>query len=367
MSMRITLVISALTAGGAERIMTSLANHWVEQGRGVTLITFDDAPPYYPLDDRVDLRQLDLVTFSRPLPKALISAGRRVIALRRAIKQSKPDIVISFLGKINALTVLATRGMSMPVVVSERNNPDRQVFRPAWHWTRRRLYGLAERVVTPSQGVLDWFPEKIRARGKVIPNPVDLPKEIEPRVPGSPGLIAVGRLDDQKGFDLLLRAYSQIADQFPDWTLTIRGDGKLRGDIERLRDQLGLHDKVHMPGITERPGAWVDEGEIFVLSSRYESFGNVLTEAMVAGLPIVSFDCPFGPGEIIADGVDGILVPPEDPQALAEAMAEVMRNAELRQRLGEAAQKNVRRFARSRIMRLWDELVADLVGVSERT
>lgn len=363
--MRLTLVISALSAGGAERIMVSLANHWADQGRQVTLITFDAAKPYYPLDQRVDLRQLNLHTYSRPLPKALTSVVRRIVGLRRVIKQSRPDIVISFLGKINALTVIATRGLSIPVVVSERNNPGKQVFRPAWHWTRRRLYGLASRVVTPSQGVLDWFPENVRACGQVIPNPVDLPSEIRPRLPGSPGLIAVGRLEDQKGFDLLLRAYSKIADRFPDWSLIIRGEGQLRESIERQRDELGLRDKVHLPGITDVPGTWVDEGEVFVLSSRYESFGNVLTEAMVAGLPIVSFDCPFGPGEIITDGVDGLLVPPEDPDALADAMLTVMQNAELRQRLGQAAQKNVRRFERSRIMCHWDELVADLVGVSE--
>ena len=194
---------------------------------------------------------------------------------------------------------------------------------------------------------------------------MDLPGEIQPRKPGGPGLIAVGRLEDQKGFDLLLRAYSKIVDQFPDWSLTIRGDGQKRGDIERLRDELDLQDKVRLPGITDIPGAWVDEGEIFVLSSRYESFGNVLTEAMVAGLPIVSFDCPFGPGEIITDGIDGILVPPEDPDALAEAMVTVMGNTGLRQRLGQAAQRNVRRFERGRIMRHWDELVADLVGASD--
>ena len=186
--------------------------------------------------------------------------------------------------------------MSIPVVVSERNNPDRQIFRPAWRWARLWLYGLATRLVTPSQGVLDWFPEKLKEQGQVIPNPVDLPATIERREPGGLGLIAVGRLDQQKGFDLLLHAYKKIADRFPEWPLIIRGEGQLRGEIEQLRDALGLKDRVKMPGITDRPGAWTNEGEIFVLSSRYESFGNVLTEAMVAGLPIVSFRLPLRTG-----------------------------------------------------------------------
>ncbi len=363
--MNITLVISALSAGGAERIITSLANHWIEQGSNVTLITFDRDPPYYPLDGRVALRQLGLPSYGRPVTRAVSSAVRRILGLRRAIRRSDPDIVISFLGKINALTMIATRFMGIPVVVSERNNPDRQVFRPAWRWLRLRLYGLAARVVTPSQGVLDWFPDAIRAKGVVIPNPVDLPDEMPVRGSGPKVLIAVGRLVPQKGFDILLQAFAKIAADFPDWTLIIRGEGTLRGDIERLRDDLGLAGRVSLPGITEKPGAWVEEGEIFVLSSRYESFGNVLTEAMVAGLAIVSFDCPWGPSEILTDQADAILVPPEDHDALAAAMARVMNDRGLRARLGEAAQKNVVRFERGRIMGRWDDMVGEILGTGE--
>jgi len=256
-----TLVISALTAGGAERIIISLANHWVEKGGEVTLVTFDAAPPYYPVDARVDLRQLNLPSVSRPFHRAVGSTIRRVLALRRVIRDGQPDIVISFLGKINVLTILATRGMSMPVVVSERNNPDRQVFRRAWRWLRKRLYGMAECVVTPSQGVLNWFPDEIRAGGRVIPNPVDLPDTMPVRQPGQPNL-----------------------------------------------------------------------------------------------------DCPWGPGEILANEVDGLLVPPEDVDALAEAMARLISDAELRQRLGETAQKNVRRFERSQIMTHWDDLANSLIS-----
>lgn len=359
--MNICLVISALPAGGAERIVTSIANHWVEQGERVTLITFDSGEPYYRLDPRVDLRQLGIPSVGRPLHRAISSSLQRVSRLRKTIRDCKPDLVISFLVKINILTVLATTGMSMPVVVSERNNPERQGLRPLWSYLRRRTYDRATRVVTPSQGVLDCFPEHIRDKGLVIPNPVDLPNEIVPRKPGPPALIAVGRLDEQKGFDYLLEAYRRIEKDFPQWPLIIRGEGKLRAKLEALRDRLGLTDRVSFPGVTDKPGTWVNEGEVFVLSSRYESFGNVLTEAMVAGLPIVSFDCPFGPGEIITRDVDGLLLPPENVEALADAMATVMRDADLRLRLGRAAQQNVRRFDRQNIMQHWDSLARELV------
>ncbi len=359
--MNICLVISALPAGGAERIVTSLANYWVEEGKSVTLITFDSGQPYYRLDPRVDLQQLDIPTQGRPLHRAVTSSLKRVSGLRKAIRACRPDLVISFLVKTNILTVAATRGMDFPVVVSERNNPERQVLRPLWEFFRKRAYDRATKVVAPSKGVLDWFPDYIKKKGLVIPNPVDLPAEIKPRVPGPPGLIAVGRLDEQKGFDLLLEAYSRIEADFPEWPLVIRGEGRLRPKLEALRDELGLQKRVSFPGITAEPGTWVDEGEIFVLSSRYESFGNVLTEAMVAGLPIVSFDCPFGPGDIITHDVDGILLPPENVGDLTSALAEMMRDADLRQRLSLAAQENVRRFDRQTVMQRWDALATELL------
>lgn len=365
--MRVTMVISALSAGGAERVLASLANHWIEQGHAVTLITFDNANPYYPLNDAVNLQQLNLPTSGLPRSRAFANTLQRIFRLRQSIKQSRPDLVISFLSKINVLTLLATRGMSIPVVVSERNNPDRQKLRTVWQFARRRLYALADRLVTPSQGILDCFSDRLRARGQVIPNPVDIPKGMRPRKPTAQGFIAVGRLVDQKGFDLLLHAYRNVASDFPEWPLKIRGDGHLRREIELLRDELGLKDKVSLPGCTESPGTWVHEGEIFVLSSRYEGFANVLTEAMVAGLPIISFDCPFGPRDIITNGVDGILVSPEDTGQLAEAMATAIRDADLRHRLSQAALQNIRRFERSRVMRLWDKLAADLVATSDVT
>ncbi|MEP3274901.1 MAG: glycosyltransferase family 4 protein [Stappiaceae bacterium] len=359
--MNICLVISGLPAGGAERIVTSLANYLVEEGKSVTLITFDSGKPYYPLDERINLRQLDIPSQGRPLHRAVLSSVKRVSHLRRTIGGSQPDIVISFLVKTNILTVLATRGMDIPVVVSERNNPDHQVLRPLWEFFRKRTYDRSTKIVTPSQGVLDWFPQRIKDKGLVIPNPVDLPDEIVPRQPGPPGLIAVGRLDQQKGFDLLLEAYSRVEGDFPDWSLVIRGEGRLRSKLEALRDSLGLKDRVSFPGITSEPGTWVREGEVFVLSSRFESFGNVLTEAMVAGLPIVSFNCPFGPGDIITDGEDGILLPPEDVDELASTLSRVMSDEGLRQKLGQAAQKNVRRFERRKIMKRWDTLIEELL------
>ena len=286
--------------------------------------------------------------------------------MRQTLRAADPDLAISFLAKINVLTVLASRGLDFPVVVSERNNPERQRFRGIWSWLRQRLYGAAYCVVTPSRGVLESFSGAIRERGRVIPNPVDLaPAACAPR--GSGRLVAVGRLVHQKGFDLLLQAFAKIAPEHPEWTLTIWGEGEQRSALETLSADLGLAGRVRLPGLTERPGQWVAAADVFVLSSRYESFGNVITEAMAAGLPIVAFDCPWGPGDILRDGEDGLLVPPEDVDALAAALGRLLLDADLRARLGAAAAHNVRRFAREGILAQWDALVAAATGARETT
>jgi glycosyltransferase involved in cell wall biosynthesis len=366
-SLNIMLVISDLSCGGAENVITRLANHWAQRGFDVTLVTLGGAAPYYPLDYQVKLRQLNLAWLSRPIWRAVSSGIDRVRALRRALRESQPDVVISFLFKVNILTLLATRGLQVPVIVSERNNPGIQRSHLSWRLLRKPLYGLAKCVVTPSRGVLEWFPESIKARGHVIPNPVDLPKEAPDPGEGQKKLISVGRLVPQKGFDLLLQAFNRIASDFPDWNLVIRGEGEERHHLEQLRDQLGLHDRVRLPGVTDNPGEWVREGEIFVLSSRYEGFGIVITEAMAAGLAIVSFDCPWGPGEILSHQKDAILVPPKDVASLSRAMASLMCDAKLRQDLGRTATRNVQRFDQSLILKQWDALLKELTGLPAAT
>jgi glycosyltransferase involved in cell wall biosynthesis len=357
--MRIALVITALGAGGAERVLIGMANHWVAEGRAVTLISFErpGTPPYYPLDPRVDLRQLDLVATGRPRWRSAWQSVRRVALLRRVLQDWRPDVVIAFLAKTNVLTILATRGLRLPLIVSERNNPERQRFSAVWVWLRHRLYGWAEGFVTPSEGVLRCFPDALRARGRAIPNAVDRPA-LTPARADSRTLVAAGRLVPQKGFDLLLRAFAQIADGQPDWRLVIWGEGPERARLEALRAELGLAGRVALPGLTERPGQWTEDAGLFVLSSRYESFGNVITEAMASALPVVAFDCPFGPGEILRDGIDGVLVAPEDVGALAGALGRLLADPEGRARLAAAAREGARRFDRAQVMARWDEVIA---------
>jgi glycosyltransferase involved in cell wall biosynthesis len=356
--MRIALVITALGAGGAERILIGMANWWAAEGAAVTLITFEPpgTKPYYRVDPRVELRQLDLEAVRRPRWRAAWQSVERIMALRRMLRACQPDVAIAFLAKVNVISVLATRGLRLPLIVSERNNPLQQRFNPVWVWLRHRLYGRADGFVTPSEGVMRCFPRRLRARGKVIPNPVELPASVPARA-ASRKLVAVGRLVHQKGFDLLLQAFARIATAHPEWRLVIWGEGPERDALKELREKLGLRRRVDLPGLTQRPGQWTDDAGLFVLSSRFESFGNVITEAMASALPVVAFDCPWGPREILRDQVEGVLVPRGDVAALAAALDRLLADPARRAALGAAARQGARRFDRARVMAAWQEAI----------
>jgi glycosyltransferase involved in cell wall biosynthesis len=355
---RIVIVLPSLSAGGSERVVSLIANSWASRGWKVAIITFEraDTPPYYEIDPRVELVRLDIPNERVGPLRGVWRVLNRVQRLRRQLLRLAPDIVITFLTRTNILSLLAARGTGIPVVVSERNNPELQTFGPVWTWMRKHLYPRAFGLVTMTKGAMSLFPPEQRERSWIIPNEANLPANLQSRR-GQRILAAVGRLVPQKGFDLLLEAFARVAAAQPEWTLVIWGEGPERAALESQRSMLGLDGRVELPGVSERPGLWIETADAFVFSSRYEGWGIVLLEAMAAGLPVVSFDCRFGPSEMVTDGEDGLLVPNGDVQALSEAMSRLMGSETLRKSLGEAAAKSARRFSRERVMAEWDEVV----------
>lgn len=326
-------------------------------GWETTLVSFGPIEePYYPLDPKVQLVQLGFAA----KPNALAQTLLRVRAFRRVVREVRPAAVVSFLTKINIVSIVASIGLGARLIVSERNNPRLQYVHPAWRMLRILTYPFAFRLVSPTHGLLEDFSWPLRPRGCVIPNSVDASfSEFPWRTRSDRTILAVGRLVRQKGFDLLLRAFAQVAPARPEWSLVIWGEGEERASLLELRNQLGLERSVRMPGITASPGEWVHGGEIFVLSSRFEGFANVVAEAMAAGLPVLATDCDWGPGELIQHETDGLLVKPGDVDALAEGLLRLTGDPALRRALAHAARRSVERIRPDVVMAHWDRLLVE--------
>ncbi len=285
---------------------------------------------------------------------------RRIMRLRGTLKALQPDAVFSFLFKINIVTLIAGRGLGLRILVAERNHPRMQPAHPVWGLLRRLTYPGAAQLLLQTEASRAAMPAALRDRGVVIANPI-VAHQRRPEPEGQRRIAAVGRLEPQKGFDLLIAAFARIAARHPDWTLTIWGEGPLRGMLEADVARLGLEGRVLLPGLSRSPAAWIETASAFVLSSRYEGFANALAEAMAAGLPCVAFDCEFGVDMMIKNGVNGLLVADGNMNELAQAMDQLLSNGCMRAKLGDAAREGAVRFSEGRILKDWDDA---LVGIT---
>jgi glycosyltransferase involved in cell wall biosynthesis len=192
---------------------------------------------------------------------------------------------------------------------------------------------------------------------RAIPNALR-PLAAQPAVDAAPGpqIVAVGRLQREKGHDLLIEAFAAVAHDFPKWRLTILGEGPERDALAALARARGIGERVSLPGWTDRPEDVLAGAELFVMASRYEGFPNALLEAMGVGLPVISTACG-GAEELIENGTSGRVVKLDDPPALAAALRELMADPTLRRRFGAAAQRAAHRYTPAAVFRLWDEIL----------
>jgi GalNAc-alpha-(1->4)-GalNAc-alpha-(1->3)-diNAcBac-PP-undecaprenol alpha-1,4-N-acetyl-D-galactosaminyltransferase len=357
---RIGLVISSMGPGGAERVMSHLATAWVRRGHDVWLHTFTgpEHPSFYALDPAVRLVPLDLPPLGTGKFMALLDLLGRAWKLRQQWKRIRPDAVVSFVDMTNVVTLLSTIGTPIRTIVSEHSHPALQPISPIWSWLRSHLYPLAFRIVVLTRSARSYFPDHLEHRISIVPNPVQLPGDVmhEARERTGGRIVAMGRLGREKGFDVLLRALPRILSDRPNWTVIILGEGPLRQDLEVLRNRLGLKDRVEFVGLSPEPHPVLAASDVFVLPSRHEGFPMALVEAMGLGLPVVTADYP-GHDEIVTAGHDALVVPREDEEALANALARLMDDPDLRRLLARHAMTVRERFSLQTVMAAWDKVL----------
>ncbi len=366
--MKVTLLISTLEAGGAERVVTQMANYWVAKGWEVSIITLTgrNIKPHYFLDERVNHIPLGLIQVSVNAFHAFFNNIKRLRSFRQAFKSIESNITISFGDRTNVLVLLSLLGSKNPIIISERSNPLLQPIGRGWAIARELLYSKAKRLVIQTQEAAELYSNKIQKNIAIVPNPINLPKRFDRRemlgcqeAKRQKRIIAMGRLTYEKGFDLLIEAFSKIALKHPDWVLEIWGKGPLESDLSKKICNLGVQKRIFLCGQTSQPFEMLRQADLFVLSSRWEGFPNVLLEAMACGLPVISFDCPFGPSQIVRVGLDGVLVSRGDIVALAEAMDRLMQNDNLRSDLARNAQEVTERYGLVKVMDMWEAIISD--------
>jgi GalNAc-alpha-(1->4)-GalNAc-alpha-(1->3)-diNAcBac-PP-undecaprenol alpha-1,4-N-acetyl-D-galactosaminyltransferase len=368
---RVVVVSGSLSHGGAERVAIDLCCHLRDAGREVMLLTLSgDMPDAYRPPEGVRRERLEARLLPPSLFHRLWYLANRVISIRRSIKSYQPDVVVSLIDKVNILVLFSLLGTGIPVVISERVHPAHNPIARAWKLARRLIYPLARAVTVQTEEGAAWFRQHSSIKHPVvIANAVrhlrDFDREggapAADAVPEQPFILAIGRLSEQKGFDLLLEAHRRAGLAGAGWRLVILGEGPERKALEGQARALGIGDMVSFPGFVDI-GPFLRKAGFFVLSSRYEGFPNVLMEAMQLGLPCISFDCPSGPCDLVTNEQNGLLLPPQDVSSLSAALARLAADAELRARLGRAAAGVNEQFSQERIYGKWLALLDDIAA-----
>lgn len=344
---RVIFVIADMVGGGTERVVSTLSNLWVKEELKVSIMMTAGNTVDYELDNRIELLPLGNQTGGR-FSKRL----ERIKKMRRFFRQY-PDAVICSMGvETNLFTVLAAAGLKNRVLISERNDPNRCGYKPF----RDFLYGMADCLVCQTKDAVLCFPKRVRKKSVVIPNPMN-PNLPQPYTKERRKVIsAVGRLTAQKNYDLLLETFEIVHHKFPEYELHIYGKGELEESLKAKTKELGLQENVKFMGFVNNAISEIAGDAVYVLSSDYEGVSNSLAEAMAVGLPVAATDCPIGGSAMcIENGVNGLLVPIQDKDALAEAVCFLLKEPKKAEAMGREAVSLRERFSQETISNLWME------------
>ena len=348
-------VIHALGYGGAGKMIVYLANHFSKIGYDVVIYVEEQMGKHYDMEPGVRVYQ-ETEFFKNYYTRHF----RQIFQLRRRVKEINPDLVISFQTNQNALAVLATRGRSIPVIVSERGDPYQ--YHDIVAKLKTRVINKAEGGVFQTKKAMQYYGEDLQKRSAVIYNPNTV-MGIERPEKRNNEIAVVGRFDiHQKRQDLAVEAFKIVADAVPDVKIAFYGAGKEQEIIKKQVADLGLEDRVVFKGLVKDVPNAIKDSRLFLMTSDFEGMPNALIEAMACGLPCVSTDCsPGGASELIQSGENGIVVPCGDAKAIASAIVRLLNNKEEAEKMGAQAQKIVEKLNPSIIYGEWEKYVKSII------
>ncbi|MCZ6802881.1 MAG: glycosyltransferase family 4 protein [Proteobacteria bacterium] len=363
--MKLLVVARAIDqmAGGVERTSIGLMNNMLERGLEVELLTWDmaKATSFYAMKPEIKWHRLNMGHPEKKASYALMFQRARVI--RTLVRQRDIDIIICFQAGPFLAMMTYLLGMGIPIIASERNSPSRfKHLKAGWYKSIFfQSFRFASQLVVQCESYCANYPDYLNSRIITIPNPV-YPTDIHAMPFDSDNgrfrMLSIGRLGYQKNYTVLVKAFSRIATDFPKWDLTIIGDGEERQKLQTLIEELGLVNRVLLPGATDNITEWYVKSHAFCLPSGWEGFPNALAEALAHGLPCIGFEDCSGVRDLIHCGKNGYLAPGNgDENSLAITLKKLMSDHILRKNMSESAIESIKIFEPKKIFDLWEQVI----------
>ncbi|MBD5488012.1 MAG: glycosyltransferase family 4 protein [Lachnospiraceae bacterium] len=364
---KIAFHLNCLEQGGAERVVTNLANQFAKEGYEVIIATEWYGENEFQIDSKVRRVHVGLREGDDKKHR-LVQFMLRVKYLRKFLKEEKPDILIPFARKALYRGLMAAYFIKIPVLISIRTDP-------AGHYEERSdkiqiplLFPRADGCVFQTEGARDFFAPRLQNNSRIILNPIH-DKYIGVPIPKARAKTVVqsGRLVDFKNQPMLIRAFVNVHAKHPDYDLKIYGGDSFDGTkeiLEGLIEEYHAKDYIHLMGASDSLEKELTNAALFAFTSDWEGLPNALMEAMALGLPIVATDCPCGgPRTIMTDGVDGLLIPIKDQQALEDGINRLIENPELAEQLGSNARKIADRTNAQAVYEQWRDYIEEICEV----
>ena len=307
--------------GGAHRVVSILANYYAKNNYAVSIVVWRDSTVDYPLSDKIKIEWLHW-DFNRNADML-----KPCIKTRRYLKHHSGAYVYVFMSTLAVFVWMATRGLNVNIIASERTDPRKEPHNKAFRFLRNHVFGLMYKTVYQTPDAMNYFPKAARKNGCVIPNPVtpNLPNRYTGK--RKKEFITFCRIDKQKNLPMMIDAFCEVHKKYPDYILRIYGKGNSEDEIKKYILKKGMSSSIIMEGFRKDVHSEIIDAYAFLSSSDYEGLSNSMLEALAIGLPCICTDCPIGGARmIITNSKNGILVPIGDSKAMADAMIDLIEN-----------------------------------------